>query len=63
MQHGWARYGHQFLEIAEYLGRYIIMSAYLVGGDTDGRLGVILAYTTHAVAVDTCECDGQFGTT
>jgi len=57
------RFGHQFLEIAEYLGRHIIMSAYIVDCSTDGRLGAILAYTTHAVAVDTCDCDGQFGTT
>ena len=39
------------------------MSAYLVGGGTDGRLSALLAYTTHAVALDACDCDGQFVTT
>ena len=45
MQHGWrgTLYGHQFREVAEYLGRHIIMSAYLVGCGVDGRLGALFA--------------------
>ena len=60
---GTTRYGCQLREIFENLGRHIMMSAYIVDCSTDGRLDVIPAYTTHAVAVDACDCDGQFVTT
>ena len=45
MQHGWrgTLCGHQFREVAEYLGRHIIMNAYIVGGGADGRLSALFA--------------------
>ena len=58
--HGWStsRYGHQSLEVLEYLRWYVSMCAYMVDYSTHGRLGALLAYSTRMAAVDACECEG-----